>query len=129
MIYGNATHHQAGGHKETRSGIAIKQQHDGGSQKHAESQQDQNGGDKPCPAGERHAHPGHPTGAQLNRSGDEVDGPQKGSEAEESNAGEPQVGSASLAWPGGGNGAQRRILGPTRERRASGNEEGGQQHQ
>ena len=68
----NLAIHNDQGNIKTGTEITIKQQQDAGRKQNAEGQQPEDGSDEPCPAGQRHAHHGHPLGPQIQGGGNEI---------------------------------------------------------
>ena len=116
--------HHAGGQEEAGAGGAVEQQQNARGKQHGETQQPEDGGHQPGPAGERHAHQGHALAAQIHRGGDEIDRAHQRGAAEDRDAEDPQVLAHAFAGTGEAAGAaQRRIGGPAGERRAALHEE------
>src|ERR1017187_356463 len=81
---------QAARHEEAGSGGAVENQQNSGGQPHGESQQGQDSRYKPGPAGQGQAHERHPLAAQVDESGNEVDGAHQRGAAEDGNADNPE---------------------------------------
>src|SRR6266481_6231053 len=77
------------GNKEAGTGVTVEQKKYAGGQQDTKCQKTEDGGDKPRPAGERHAHQCHAFGAHVESGGDEVQRAHQRAEAEESNADDP----------------------------------------
>ena len=98
--------HQAGRQEEAGADRAVEQQQHARGKQHGETEQSEDGGDQPGPAGERHAHQGHALAAQVHRGGDEVDGAHQRRAAEDGDAEDPQV--LAHAFAGTGERGRRR---------------------
>src|SRR3954467_14368372 len=116
---------QAAGQEEAGADGAVEEQEDTGGQEDRKPEEAEDGGDEPSPAGERHAHEGHALAAEVDQGGDEVDRAHQRGAAEDSDAEDPEVLAHTFTGSGDGAGAgERRVGGPTGERRATLYEEG-----
>ena len=100
------------GQEETGAGGAVQNQQHAGGQQHGETQQPEDGGDQPGPAGQRHAHQRHALAAQVHGGGDEVDGAHQRCAAEDRDADDPE--GLAHAFTGTGEPARRRSAADTR---------------
>ena len=125
------------GREEAGAGEAVHQLHERGGLERREREQEQEGGDELGPDEERHAHPAHALGAELDDGGDEIDAAEKRRGDVERHRDDPDRLAGQPHRPHEmeimapedrvlrliGNGGQRRVGGPARLGRAARNEE------
>ena len=83
--------HESAGNKEACARNAIEQEKNARREEHAERQQAKNRRDEPCPHSQGQAHHGHAFGPQIQHCGDEIQRTHQRGDAENRNAGDPQI--------------------------------------
>src|SRR5258708_32279742 len=119
LMSGELTVNSAQRQKETGTDVAVHEQKNARREQNSKRQQAQDGGDEPRPAGQRHAHHAHALGAHVESGGNEVESAHERRDAENRDAGDPEVRAQTLTRSGGLKRTQRRVPGPAMKRRST----------
>src|SRR5437588_12100333 len=82
---------ETGGDEEAGTEVAVADEKEYGGEESGEGGQGESGGDEPRPHGERQTHHGHAASATFEGCGNQVDGLEDLGEAEDADAGKPEI--------------------------------------